>query len=531
MSSSTDRFRRKRVAIVGSGSAGIGALWALNKTYHDVYVYEASDRFGGHTNTVNFKKGKFSTKVDTGFHVLNATTYPHRSFSLLANFTKFLEKINIKTTPTDLTFSLSRDRGAFEWSGSSPFSLFCQRRNLLSPRMWRMLFDIFRFNQFALDILSDDDDDIASIEVLNKATNCTCTDITIGQYLELEGYSNAFRDDYLLPLAASIWSTSPDRCSLEFPAATFVRFLWNHHLLNTIRARPQWMTIEGGSKSYVDAVMKGFPPNHLFLKTPVRHVTTESNGQVRLHLENGSSALYDHVILATHGDEAYDIIKSSASEQERSIMSSFKTSQNEVVLHSDLDMMPRRKKAWASWNYLAVSSPSSRKGNINQVSLTYNMNILQHIPRNTFGDVFVTLNPLQRPKPAQTQGRYYYSQPIYTSSAVRAQKLLKHIQNTRGISYAGAWTKYGLHEDGFSSGLEVAQEHLGAKLPFEFTDSTYSRGKVPSLSLIDHLLRLIILVIQVFVVQILERLVGSSPSPRQRLVNGNRVRFTNGKHR
>ncbi|KAM0555999.1 hypothetical protein ACHAPJ_005980 [Fusarium lateritium] len=522
MSASTDRFLRKRVAIVGSGCAGIGALWALNKTYHDVYVYEASDRFGGHTNTVKFKKGKFSTNVDTGFHVLNAETYP--------NFVRFLDKLNVKTAPTELTFSVSRDRGAFEWASSSLTSLFCQRRNILSPRIWRMLFDIVRFNQFALDLLDHDDEDVSNIEVQNKPLYLVNKEVTIGEYLDREGYSQAFRDDYLIPLTASIWSTSPDKCSLEFPVVTLVRFLWNHHLLSTITPRPQWVTLQDGSKSYIDAVMKGFPPNHLFLKMPVRHVTTESDGQVRLHLENGSSALYDHVILATHGDEAYDIIKSSATEQERSIMSCFKTSQNEVVLHSDLDMMPRRKKAWSSWNYLTLSSPPSRKANVNQVSLTYNMNILQHIPRNTFGDVLVTLNPLQRPKPGKTQGRYFYSQPLYTPSAIRAQKLLKHIQNTRGISYAGAWTKYGFHEDGFSSGLQVAQDHLGAKLPFQFTDSTYSRGKQPSLGLIDHLLRLVVLVIQVFIVQILERLVGTGPPQRQRLVNGNRRRLVNGKH-
>ncbi|CEI70141.1 unnamed protein product [Fusarium venenatum] len=525
MNASTDpyRFLRKKVAVVGSGSAGIGALWALNKTYHDVYVYEASDRLGGHTNTVDFTKGKFSTKVDTGFHVLNAQTSP--------NFIQFLEKINVKTSPTDLSFSVSRDCGALEWAGSSLTSLFCQRRNLLSPRMWRMLFDIIRFNQFSVDLLSRDEDDISNIEVKSKPTNTIGYDLTIGQYLDQEGYSQAFRDDYLLPLAASIWSTSPDKCAMEFPALTFVRFLWNHGLLSTFASRSQWLTIEGGSKAYLDAVMRGFPPNHLFLKTPVRRVATESNGQVRLHLENGTSALYDHVILATHGDEAFDIIKSSATEQERAIMSCFKTSQNEVVLHSDLDMMPRRRKAWASWNYLTLSSPSSRKANINQVSLTYNMNHLQHIPRNTFGDVLVTMNPLRKPKPAKTQGRFYYSQPIYTTSSVQAQKLLKHIQNSRGISYAGAWTKYGFHEDGFSSGLEVAQDHLGAKLPFQYTDSTYSRGKRPLVGLFDLMLRLAILIIQVFVIQILERLTGSGVSKRQRVVNGKSARFVNGKHR
>ncbi|KAF4975458.1 hypothetical protein FZEAL_7755 [Fusarium zealandicum] len=541
MNGSADRFARKKVAIIGSGCAGIGALWALNKTYHDVYMYEAADRLGGHTNTVQFKKGKYTTQVDTGFIVLNTATY--REFGLLnghastltdippANFIRFLDNIGVKTDPTEMTFSVSRDRGAFEWAGSSLGSLFAQRRNFLSPRMWRMIFDILRFNQFALDLLIDDEEEISNIPLGSDTMNHVTEDETIGEYLDREGYSQAFRDDYLIPMTAAVWSTSPDKCSLEFPAVTLVRFLWNHHLLSTVAARPQWLTLRNGSKSYIDAVMKGFPPNHLFLKTPVRYITTENNGQVRVHLENGSSALYDHVILATHGDEALDIIGSSATEQERSIMSCFKTSQNEVVLHSDLSMMPVRRKAWTSWNYLTLSSPSTRKANIDQVSLTYNMNILQHIPRNTFGDVLVTLNPLHKPKADKTQGRYYYSHPLYTPSAIRAQKLLRNIQNTRGISYAGAWTKYGFHEDGFSSGLHVAQEHLGAKLPFKFTDSTYSRGRKPRLGLLDHLLRLVILIVQVFVVQILERLVGAGSPQSRRFVNGNHGKIANGKHR
>lgn len=255
--------------------------------------------------------------------------------------------------------------------------------------------------------------------------------------------------------------------------------------------------------------MKGFPPNHLFLNTAVRQVTNDKNGRVRLQLENGKTEVFDHVVLATHGDEALSIIKPSATEQERSVLSCFKTSQNEVALHSDLTLMPRRRKAWSSWNYLTLSSPATGKANIDKVSLTYNMNILQKIPVNPFGDVLVTLNPLHKPRRDLTHAWFYYSHPLYTPSAVSAQKRLPTIQNTRGISFAGAWTKYGFHEDGFSSGLHVAQEHLGAKLPFEFKDSTYSRGKRPQLGIVDYLLRLIILVIQIFVIQVLERVIGA----------------------
>lgn len=295
--------------------------------------------------------------------------------------------------------------------------------------------------------------------------------------------------------------------------------------MSTVSARPQWLTLTEGSKSYIDAVMKGFPPNHVFLNTPVRHLSNENDGRVRLHLENGKTEIYDHVVLATHGDEALSIIQPSVTDQERSILSCFETSHNEVALHSDLSLMPTRRKAWSSWNYLTASS--SGKANIDKVSLTYNMNILQHIPRNPFGDVLVTLNPLHKPRKELTHGWYYYTHPLYTPSAVRAQKLLRNIQNKRGVSYAGAWTNYGFHEDGFSSGLQVAQEHLGAKLPFEFKDSTYSRGKKPRLGLADHLLRLIILVIQVFVVHPLEKLVGAR-EPRGRLHMNGAAKSLNG---
>lgn len=278
-------------------------------------------------------------------------------------------------------------------------------------------------------------------------------------------------------------------------------------MLSTVASRPPWLTIPDGSKAYIDAVVKGFPPNHLFLKTEIIKITNEKNGKVRLHTK-GASEVFDHVILATHADQALRIIKPSATAEETSILSNFETSKNTAVLHSDLAHLPTNPKAWTSWNYLTLTSPTTGKSNIDQVSLTYNMNILQHIPRQPFGDVLVTLNPLHAPDPATVQGQYQYEHPLYTAASVRAQGELARIQNRRGISYCGAWTKYGFHEDGFSSGLAVARDHLGAKLPFEFVDSTYSRGRAPVLGLMDYLLRLFILLVQVFVVLPTERTVG-----------------------
>ncbi len=278
---------------------------------------------------------------------------------------------------------------------------------------------------------------------------------------------------------------------------------WNHHLLSTVAARPQWLTLKNGSKSYIDAFMKGFPPNHIFLNSPVKSITNENDGRVRIHLQTGKSEVYDHVIVATHGDEAYSLIHPEADLEEKDILGGFETSKNTAILHSDISLMPKLREAWSSWNYITKSSPTS--ANVDQVCLTYNMNILQHLDENIFGNVLVTLNPLHLPPPEKVQGRYTYSHPLYNAAAIRSQSLLPRIQNTRGISYCGAWTKYGFHEDGFSSGLKVAQDHLGAQLPFQFKDSTFSRGRQPVLGIADLALRLWIRIVQL-IIEVIERL-------------------------
>ena len=208
---------RKKVAIVGSGCAGLGAAWALKHTEYEVHIFEKGSRLGGHTNTQTWRKDDKTTQVDTGFIVMNSATYP--------NFIKFLEKVGVPTQPTEMSFGVSRDHSKLEWSGSGK-GVFAQRRNLFRPGHWRMIFDIIRFNMFALDLLNEND---------NQSRN-----ITIGQYLDKEGYSQAFRDDYLIPMTAAVWSTSPDKASLEFPAQTLIRFMWNHHLLSTVQRRPDW---------------------------------------------------------------------------------------------------------------------------------------------------------------------------------------------------------------------------------------------------------------------------------------------------
>ncbi|KAL8667058.1 MAG: hypothetical protein Q9202_000980 [Teloschistes flavicans] len=422
------------------------------------------------------------------------------SCNVSANFIAFLNHIGIKPVDTDMTFGVSRDGGVFEWAGTSLSALFAQRRNLFSPRMWRMIFDIVRFNQFALDLLSNDEESEVDPSGANGPgvyLHSPKQQQSIGEYLDREGYSEAFRNDYLIPMTAAVWSTAPDKASLEFPAITLVRFLWNHHLLNTISARPTWMTILGGSQPYIDAVMKDIPADRVHRRTEVRSLRVLSDSRVAVKTVN-SEALYDHVILATHGDQALNTIRDIATPQEMKVLSGFETSRNTAALHSDLSLMPQRKIAWSSWNYI-TRTPSSSSSTPSSVCLTYNMNILQHIPRSVYGDVLVTLNPLHPPAPHLTQGTWTYHHPQYNSEAIRCQKMLPSIQNTRGISYCGAWTKYGFHEDGFSSGLKVAVEHLGARLPFEFTDSTFSRGRRPVLGWRDHIVRILVIVVQIWI--------------------------------
>lgn len=385
-----------------------------------------------------------------------------------------------------MTFGVSRDQGAFEWAGTSLASVFAQRRNLWRPSMWRMLFDIVRFNQYALDLLADEDESEVDPVAKTDPPSRTKTQQTIGEYLDQHGYSEAFRNDYLIPMTASVWSTSPDKASLHFPAITLVRFLWNHHLLSTVAARPTWMTIPGGSRQYIDAVLAKSPSAQIHLGIHV-HAISSNAGKMTLTHDRGMDT-FDHVILACHGDTAHQLL---AGQEECKVLSAFQTSPNTAILHSDRNLMPRCQTAWAAWNYMTRSTEKP------QVCLTYWMNLLQHIPSSEYGDVFVTLNPLHRPREDLIQGEWTYHHPLYNSAAIQAQKSLASIQNTRGISYAGAWTKYGFHEDGFSSGIKVAMDHLGAKLPFDFVDSTFSRGRRPTLGWADHLVRFFVRMIDI----------------------------------
>ena len=240
-----------------------------------------------------------------------------------------------------MTFGVSRDQGLFEWSGTSLPSIFAQKTNIVSSRMWQMIFDIIRFNQFALDLLAEEEEselDPTQSNGSGMQVHKPQPQQSIGDYLDKHHYSDAFRNDYLIPMTAAVWSTAPDKASLEFPAITLVRFLWNHYLLNTIAARPTWMTIPGGTKQYIDIVLKDFPHEQVHLNTAIKTLRNRDDGRVLLLREDGKEEIYDHVILATHGDQAMEIIRDTATPEETQIMSGFKTSINTATLHSDLSV-------------------------------------------------------------------------------------------------------------------------------------------------------------------------------------------------
>ncbi|CCG80634.1 Putative uncharacterized protein [Taphrina deformans PYCC 5710] len=458
--------QRKRVAVVGGGVSGLSAAWALNEhSDHEVVVFESNDYIGGHTNTVTYEKDGKTTPVDSGFIVANTATYP--------NLLAFFKLKGIELNESEMSFSASRDAGAFEWSGSGVGAAFAQTSNILKQDIYVMLYDVFRFNQYSTDILD---------KTVGKADR----ELSIGQYLEKYGYSQSFTDNYLIPMTSCIWSTSPDKVSLDFPALTLIRFLYNHHLLQTVN-RPPWLTVKNGAVTYIRSITDKMPLGSVRPNCAVREVY-RANNKVYVKF-NDQQEEFDHIIFACHADTTLEILGTQATAEEQRILSNFKFNKNRAILHSDLSLMPTRRAAWTSWNFMTKSSPES--SNIDSVCLTYWMNNLQHISEEDFGPVLVTLNPLHRPKEETIQGEWDYSHPAFTPAAVAAQNELHVIQNQNSTSFAGAWTKYGFHEDGFSSGLSVAMQHLDAKIPFEFVDATFMRGEKREVTLIDRVARVI----------------------------------------
>lgn len=417
--------RRQRIAVIGAGIAGLGAAWALSRQ-HEVIVFEANAYPGGHSNTVEVDYDGVTMPVDTGFIVFNDWNYP--------NLRRLFAQLDVPAIKSDMSFAVSvgqgESRGQLEWSGSSLATLFAQKRNLLRPSFHGMWRDILRFNRAA----------VTDLEAGRMAG------LGLGDYLAQGRYSDSFMLDYLLPMGAAIWST-PLAGMMDFPAETFARFCKNHGLLS-INDRPQWYTVQGGSREYVRRLLADGRFT-LHLHSPVHAIEREADGVTVVTA--GRMHHVDQVILACHADQALRLLDNQATPAERDILSAFRFQPNRAVLHRDPRQMPRRRSVWASWNYL--SEP--RRDLQRRVGLTYWMNRLQSLDDSR--PLFVTLNPIIEPRGDLVFAEFAYDHPLFDRAAIAAQARLPAIQGKDRLWFCGAWCRYGFHEDGFSAGLQVAQ--------------------------------------------------------------------------
>lgn len=419
---------RLSIAVVGSGISGSSAAWAL-RDVHDVTLYEKADRPGGHTATVNVDYDGRAISVDTGFIVYNEPNYP--------NLKALFAELDVETLPSSMSFSLSLDHGALEWRGGPFTGLFAQKRNMLRPSFLLMLREILRFNKMCLV-----DRDAGHL-----------SEMSIGDYLDWRRFSPGFTNNYLLPMAAAIWS-APAAKMLEFPADHFIQFFDNHRL---VYSTPHpWRTVAGGSRVYLDKLLAPLG-DRLKLNCGIRAIRRDGR-KVHVTEDDGTVRVYDKIIIACHTDQALAVL-SDATTEERDLLNAVPYKANRVVLHRDAVLMPQRRKVWASWNYLR----SSRPGADSQVAVTYWMNSLQAI--DPASPLFVTLNPEREPDPRLVFAEYIYDHPQFDTRSIDAQRRLKTIQGDNNTFFAGAWTGYGFHEDGLSSGLAAA-EAVGGIIPW-----------------------------------------------------------------
>ena len=426
------------VAVIGTGIAGGAAAWTLSKRYA-VTVYDREPRPGGHSHTVTIDYDGTPIAVDVGFIVYNELNYPH--------LTALFDHLGVETVPSCMSFAVTADGGKFEWKGGgdnwieTAKGLFAQPQNLLSKSYIWMLRDIVTFNQQSV---AD-----------HKAGKLA--GLTLGDYFRQNHFSPRLLTDYLAPMGAAIWS-APAAEMLNFPAENFVAFFSNHRLLQY--DRPVWRTVKGGSRSYVEKLTAAFS-DRVRLGCAVTSVERTPHGVV-VHDSHGRSDHYDHVVISAHSDQALAMLE-DADPRERDILGAIGYASNTVYLHRDERLMPRRKRAWASWNFLRWQR---RDTMANDVAVTYWMNNLQGIDADK--PLFVSLNPPFAPAEELTFGKFTCEHPQFNPGAFAAQKLLAEIQGRRRIWYCGAWTGYGFHEDGLRSGLEVA-EALGAYAPWRDT--------------------------------------------------------------
>lgn len=412
-----------KIAIIGTGVAGLTAAWRLHRE-HDITVFEANDYVGGHTATVDVDWHGRHYAIDTGFIVFNDWTYP--------NFIALLEELDVPWQFSNMSFSLSCERTGLEYNGTSVNSLFAQRRNALRPSFLRMIWDILRFSRESRELLRGGE-----------------ADLTLGEYIARRGYSDSFRERYIVPMGMAIWS-STEQAMLDFPARFFVDFFDKHGFLN-VDDRPVWRTVKGGSREYVRKLTAPFR-SRIRLSTPVARVRRDATGVV-LRTATGDEARFDYVIFACHSDQALAMLD-DPSAAEREILGALPYQPNDAVLHTDTRMLPRAPLARAAWNYHALDRALGGRSDL--LAVTYDMNILQNI---TAPVVFmVTLNRSDEIDPATVLGRYRYSHPIYTPAGVRAQARRGEISGANRSFYCGAYWRYGFHEDGVVSALWALED-------------------------------------------------------------------------
>ncbi len=408
-----------KIAVVGSGAAGMTAAWLLQRR-HEVVVFEREARIGGHAHTVDVREDGHRIAIDTGFIVYNERNYP--------NLCGLFDELGVATQASDMSFGASIGDGAIEYAGSDLNTLFGQRRNLVRPSHWSMLREILRFNREARAVLDD-----------------ICIDEqTLGDFLLERQFGRAMIDRYLMPMAAAIWSC-PTAVMLDFPARSFLQFFHNHGLLD-LKDRPQWRSVLGGSREYLQAMRADFR-GRIATRERVRAVRREAEG-VRIRTEAGEQG-FDQVVFACHADETLALLE-DYSFWERQLLGAFSYQPNRVLLHTDPALMPRRRRVWSSWNYLADTSGADER----RVSVTYWMNRLQHLP--TQRDYFVSLNPLREPRAECVFGEYNYDHPIFRTGALHAQHMLSRLQGDRQTWFCGAYFGNGFHEDAVSSAVAVA---------------------------------------------------------------------------
>ena len=426
---------RKRIAVIGSGISGLSTAYHL-RNQADVTLFEAGSYFGGHTHTVDVTlqspQGMVTHGVDTGFLVFNERTYP----GLIGLFAE----LQVQTSTSDMSFSVQTPRAsgqrAMEWSGSNLNTVFAQRSNLLSPTFLGMLRDVLRFNTLA-NALADRGQDHALMQPL-------------GEFLDTHKFGSAFRHWYLLPMLGCIWSCPTDQM-LQFPVATMVRFCHNHGLIQVVN-RPQWFTVTGGAKHYVEKLLQHIPHTHL--QTPVDRVERNDVG-VRVFTA-GSAGDFDGVVLACHADQALSLL-AQPTPQEQALLGAIRYHPNKAVLHTDTSVMPKKKLAWAAWNYERATDLGLESS---RVCLHYWINRLQPLPFSQ--DVVVSLNPVRAIDPSKVLGEYDYAHPVFDLAAIKSQSQLPRLQGQQNTWYAGAWMGYGFHEDGFKAGRDAALGILAA---------------------------------------------------------------------